>query len=86
MRTLIAWALERRYSIILLAIAFVQLFPPVTCALLVLDTCRHGPNRGLAAAAIVLIGVAVVAVLTGGGMGAALLAHAASSSRFRARC
>lgn len=67
------WALDRRYRLILLAAIFALLIPPVTTALLVLETLKRGSAVAAtsALASLVLIGLAGFA---GGGASSPALA------------
>lgn len=65
MRAVIDWLLAQRYRLILLAIAFAPFVPPISTALLALETVRRGASQGLMTAGIAVGGVLVLTTITG---------------------
>ena len=57
----VAWLLERRYRLILLAVALCPVVPLVSIALLSLETQARGLQQGLISAGISILGVVLVA-------------------------
>lgn len=62
MRGVVLWLLERRYRLILLAVALCPIVPLVSTALLSLETQARGTQQGLLSAGFSLLGVALVAL------------------------
>ena len=62
MRGFVLWLLERRYRLILLAVALCPIVPLVSIALLSLETQARGAQQGLLSAAISILGVMLVAL------------------------
>jgi hypothetical protein len=61
-RGFVLWLLERRYRLILLAVAICPIVPLVSVALLSLETQARGLQQGLLSAGISILGVVVVAI------------------------
>lgn len=68
MRAFVNWALSARYRLMLLAATFALLFPPVSAALLVLQTLKHGPAQGTTTALFALLILVAGGLLAGAGM------------------
>lgn len=60
MKGFLDWVLSQRYWLVLIAVVFMPVLPPVTAALLALDTMHRGTAHGAITAAI---GVAVLGLL-----------------------
>lgn len=60
MTVFVQWLLERRYALLILAIAVAPMVPMLAAALLTLETIRRGPYQGLVSAAIAATGVLVI--------------------------
>jgi hypothetical protein len=69
MQRLIAWLLGRRYWLLLLAIVFVQIFPVVTAALLVVDARARGLIESSKLAVPAMAGAVLLGLATGGEAG-----------------
>ena len=74
MKALVDWMLARRYRLIVLAVVFAPLLPPVSTALLATETGRHGVRQGLLSALVGVLGVALLAIVTSSGVALAGLA------------
>jgi hypothetical protein len=61
----VLWLLQRRYRLIILAIAVAPMIPLLSAALMTLETLRRGPNQGLLSAAFGLAGVLVLGGVVG---------------------
>lgn len=59
------WLLQRRYHLLILAIAVTPLVPMLAVALLTLDTIRRGPYQGLVGAAIAATGSVALSGVVG---------------------
>lgn len=69
MKAVIEWVLAHRYRPVLLAIAFSPLVPVISAALMALETTRRGAAQGAIGALFVFAGVALVELVTSGGIG-----------------
>jgi hypothetical protein len=68
MRSFARWASSRPHWLVLLTVLFVHLLAPVATALLVLDALRRGPAAAAISAAVAMLLVVLLGVLTGSGM------------------
>ena len=64
MRSFAQWVLERRYRLVLVAIALTPILPVVTTALITLETIRRGATQGALSATAGITGVLVFGVLS----------------------
>ncbi len=78
MRGFVLWLLERRYRLILLAVALCPIVPLVSIALLSLETQARGTQQGLLSAGLSLVGVALVALAASASLPAMLGVGAAA--------
>lgn len=70
MKAFVDWVLAGRYRLIILAAVFAPLLQVVTMALVALDTLRRGPSQSSVSAAIALLGLIVLGMLTASFTGA----------------
>lgn len=66
MTAFVLWLLQRRYRLVVVAIAVAPMVPFVAAALMTLDTIRRGAYQGLVAAAVSATGVLALGALVGG--------------------
>jgi hypothetical protein len=78
MKAFVAWALSRRYWVVLLAIGFGQIFPPLTCALFIADAAHNGPRKSMPAAGIAVAAISLLAAASGVFVGMAIVFGAGS--------
>ncbi len=78
MRGFVLWLLERRYRLILLAVALCPIVPLVSIALLSLETQARGPQQGLLSAGISILGVVLVALAANASINAMVAVGAAT--------
>lgn len=69
MKRVLDWLMSQRYRPVLLAMAFSALVPVVSTGVMGLVTARRGPLEALASAAAAIGGVALIEVVTEGGVG-----------------
>lgn len=78
MKTFANWVLNRRYWLILLAVSFVQVFPLVAAALLVMETRARGPAQAFGLAVLGLVAIAILSLFVGVSLSLALAIGAAT--------
>ena len=68
MKVFVSWALARRYRLIVLAIALAPIIPVAATALITLETVRRGSLQGSYSAALSILGVLLLAFVSGAGV------------------
>jgi hypothetical protein len=65
MKAFVDWVSERRYRLVLLAVAFTPVLPLVSVALLSLETIRRGAVQGCYSAIAGIVGIGMLGALSG---------------------
>ncbi|MEE3197933.1 MAG: hypothetical protein VX225_05765 [Pseudomonadota bacterium] len=68
MKVFVSWALARRYRLIVLAVAFAPIIPVIATALIALETIKRGNLQGSYSAALSILGVLLLAFVSGAGV------------------
>lgn len=68
MKVFVSWALARRYRLIILAIALAPIIPVAATALIALETAKRGSLQGGYSAALSILGVLLLAFVSGAGV------------------
>ena len=68
MKAFVSWALARRYRLIVLAAALAPIIPVAATALISLETVRRGSLQGSYSAALSILGVLLLALVSGAGV------------------
>ena len=68
MKVFVSWALARRYRLIVLAIALAPIIPVAATALIALETAKRGSLQGGYSAALSILGVLLLAFVSGAGV------------------
>lgn len=71
MKTFLDWLLERRYRVLLVAIALAPWLPIASTALIVLETGRRGARQGMASAAVGTATVVLLSLVSGANLSVA---------------
>ena len=69
MKVFVQWVTQRRYRLVLVAIAFAPFLPVISMALLSLETIRHGGLTGSVSALAAAVGIIALGVLSASGIG-----------------
>ena len=68
MKVFVSWALARRYRLIVLAVALAPIIPVIATALIALETIKRGNLQGSYSAALSILGVLLLAFVSGAGV------------------
>jgi len=68
MKAFVGWVLARRYRLIVLAMALAPIIPVASTALIALETARRGNLQGSYSAALSILGVLLLAYVSGAGV------------------